>query len=81
VVKFDREYDAEVKLLENFTQKYGSTPNIKGTLRLTSERPFCTSCSDVIEQFKQKFPNIQLDLTNGTETTLKQTLTKPPPHP
>jgi putative deaminase of polymorphic toxin system len=53
-------------LLENFAETYKSTPNIEGALKLTSERPFCTSCSGVIKQFEKMFPKVKLDFVNGT---------------
>ncbi len=62
---YDRLFDSEVKLLEDFAQKYHRTPNIRGTIRLVSERPFCESCSGVVQQFQKMFPNIRLEAISG----------------
>lgn len=63
---YDRLFDSEVKLLENFAETYRFTPNIEGTLKLTSERTFCESCSGVVDQFKKMFPKVKLEYVNGT---------------
>ena len=65
--KNSRLYDSEVKLLEDFALKFHNSPNVKGTLTLTSEQTFCTSCTGIIKQFKEAFPNIQLNLINGVK--------------
>lgn len=45
---------------------YPSTrPDVEGTVNLHTERPPCTSCSDVIEQFEQEFPNVEVNVTYG----------------
>ena len=64
---YDRLLDSEVKLLEDFAQKYHSTPDIEATLKLTSERAFCDSCSGVIQQFKKMFKNVKIELVNGVK--------------
>jgi RHS repeat-associated protein len=64
---YDRILDSEVKVLEDFAEKFHKTPNVKGIITLTSERPFCTSCTGVTKQFEKMFPNIQLNLINGTK--------------
>jgi RHS repeat-associated protein len=64
---YDRLFDSEVKLLEDFAAKFHNTPNVRGTLTLTSERQFCTSCSGVVTQFQKAFPNVQLNVINGVK--------------
>ncbi|HTE13351.1 MAG TPA: deaminase domain-containing protein, partial [Chitinophagaceae bacterium] len=64
-VRHTRAFDSEVKLLEDFAEKFHSTPNVRGTLTLTSERLFCPSCEGVIQQFSKMFPNIRIKLVNG----------------
>lgn len=64
---YDRVFDSEVKLLENFAETYKATPNIEGVLKLTSERQFCSSCTGVIEQFKKMFPKVKLEFINGVK--------------
>ena len=63
--EFDRAFDAEVFVLENFASRLN--PNDSGTLKLVSERLFCDSCSSVIEQFQERFPNINLILVDGSQ--------------
>lgn len=67
IVRYDRLYDSEVKLLEAFAQRFHKTPNIKGKLTLISERTFCPSCESVIEQFQKMFPNVKVNLINGVK--------------
>ncbi|WP_235884172.1 RHS repeat-associated core domain-containing protein [Saccharopolyspora elongata] len=58
--RFDaaRASDAEHKILENMAQNLD--PSASGRIHITSERPVCTSCQGVIEQFRQAFPGIQV---------------------
>lgn len=58
-----RAYDSEYKLLEELAARYAQTPEVIGTIKLFTERPPCASCSFVIEQFRQRFPNITLTVT------------------
>jgi hypothetical protein len=62
---YDRLFDSEVKLLENFAETYKNTPNIEGSLKLTSERAICESCSGVMDQFKKMFPKVKVEVVNG----------------
>lgn len=64
VDEFDRAFDGEVFVLENFARRL--KPTDSGAIRLVSERTFCDSCSDVVTQFRQRFPNIRLILVDGT---------------
>ncbi|MEQ9480925.1 deaminase domain-containing protein [Coleofasciculus sp. F4-SAH-05] len=59
-----RAYDSEYKLLEELASRYAQTPEIQGTVNLVTERPPCVSCSYVIEQFRQRFPNIALNIND-----------------
>lgn len=60
-----RAFDSEVKLLESFAQKFSTNPTISGSLKLVSERPFCESCTGVIEQFNKVFPNVKVEQVSG----------------
>ncbi|MBX3255756.1 MAG: hypothetical protein KF862_16600 [Chitinophagaceae bacterium] len=64
---YDRLFDSEVKLLENIAQQYRLTPNIEGSIKLISERTFCSSCEGVIKQFNKKFPNIKVEEVSGVK--------------
>jgi WXG100 family type VII secretion target len=67
-----RANDSEVKLFTQLARDMGakpgdlangaSYPNVTGTIRLSSELVPCGSCSDVITQFKQLFPNVNIDI-------------------
>lgn len=59
-----RDYDSEYLILEELAYRYCQTPEISGTVYLFTERPPCASCSFVIEQFKQRFPNIKLTVNH-----------------
>jgi len=58
-----RTFDAENKILENLAKQLG--PDSKGVVYLHSELDICVSCSGVISQFQQKFPNITVIITTG----------------
>lgn len=60
---FDRAFDTEVAVFENLATKL--RPGDRGTIRIFSERPFCESCSDVIRQFRDRFPGMDLIPSTG----------------
>jgi hypothetical protein len=66
---YSREFDTEVKILEEIAHKFANQPgtynNIRGQVNLFSERPPCESCQGVIQQFQQMFPNIQVIVNSG----------------
>ncbi|MFW2373133.1 MAG: SpvB/TcaC N-terminal domain-containing protein [Gammaproteobacteria bacterium] len=64
-VSHTREFDSEVKLLEQVAQRLKHSPTQTGVVRLFSERKVCASCEGVIEQFKEMFPNIRVLVTHG----------------
>lgn len=59
--KFPRFNDTEAKILEDIASQI-TDPQIKGKITLFTELPPCDSCSDIIEEFKRMFPNIQVDV-------------------
>lgn len=62
----ERSGDSEVKILSNLAQQLGSNNKASGTVIIFTERPPCASCLNVAEQFKNRYPNIQIDiLDNG----------------
>lgn len=63
-VKFDRFHDTEAKILEDIASQM-KDPNISGTVNLYTELPACQSCTNVIFEFRQKFPNIELNVFSG----------------
>ena len=54
--------DAEAKILEDITSRIKDTPDIKGKINLYTEKACCQSCSNLILEFKRKFPNIELNI-------------------
>ncbi|WP_114195836.1 deaminase domain-containing protein [Edaphovirga cremea] len=52
-----RGFDTESKLLEHFNNY--TDKNVSGTMYLYSERFFCDSCSNVINNFVREFKNIR----------------------
>ena len=60
-----RSVDSEFKILESFAQKLGNNTNAKGVINLYTELPACTSCGGAVLQFRQRYPNIQLNVFWG----------------
>ena len=54
--------DAEAKILEDITSRIKDTPDIKGKINLYTEKACCQSCSNLILEFKNKFPNVELNI-------------------
>jgi hypothetical protein len=63
VGQFYRGYDSETLILEKVGQML--SPDSFGEIRLFTERPACNSCKGVINQFRERFPNINLVVTHG----------------
>ena len=64
VINGDRANDAEVKLLEKLALRLKSEST--GIIKIYSERPFCKSCQNVIDQFRRRFPKVELIVSSGT---------------
>ncbi|MEN1939393.1 deaminase domain-containing protein [Paenibacillus sp. 102] len=68
VDEFPRYNDTEAKILEDIASKI-KDPNIKGEVNLFSELDTCQSCTNIILEFREKYPNIKLNIfTNNTVT-------------
>lgn len=70
-VGHSRKFDSEVKILETLRQKIDAFCKdkgleqedinfIKGYVKITSSFPTCDSCKGVIEQFKKRYPGIEV---------------------
>ncbi|WP_084679924.1 deaminase domain-containing protein [Carnobacterium gallinarum] len=59
--KFQRYNDTEVKILEDIASKIKDT-NLSGKIDLYTELPACQSCTNVILEFRKKYPNIELNI-------------------
>ncbi|SCE64622.1 RHS repeat-associated core domain-containing protein [Micromonospora mirobrigensis] len=58
-----RPFDSETHIFETLAAKL--SPGAKGRIDLYSELKVCPSCEGVIDQFKQKFPGIEIGITWG----------------
>ncbi|ASA57867.1 deaminase domain-containing protein [Vibrio gazogenes] len=57
-----RHADTEFKLLEDIASRLGSDKAAIGKINLFTERQACQSCGDVILDFRNRYPNIQLNI-------------------
>jgi len=55
------------KLSEDLGSKYN--PDIKGKIKIISELEYCKSCTGIIQQFNEMFPNVKLILIDGITKT------------
>ncbi|MCV4289115.1 DUF637 domain-containing protein [Pseudomonas capsici] len=62
-----RDSDTEFKILETIAQKIGENYNASGRINLLSEKLVCPSCTGVIYQFRERYPNIQLNVFTRDE--------------
>jgi filamentous hemagglutinin len=58
----DRVVDSEAKILNNIAVQLGDNTSVTGTINLFTERPPCSSCSNVIDLFKLKYPGIAVNI-------------------
>ncbi|KAF6586077.1 deaminase domain-containing protein [Paenibacillus sp. EKM211P] len=59
--EFPRLNDTEAKILEDIASQI-KDPNVKGQVDLFTELDACQSCTNLIMEFRRKFPNIQLNV-------------------
>ncbi len=62
---YTRQWDTEFKILNDVALRLGNNRNATGSINLFTERLTCTSCTDVIFDFKDRYPNIQLNVFAG----------------
>jgi putative deaminase of polymorphic toxin system len=61
-----RNADAEYKLLEDLASRLGGpSASLTGRVTIFSERMACDSCMSVIQQFQERFPQIEVVIING----------------
>lgn len=58
---FPRYQDTEAKILEDIASQI-KDPNTKGEIDLFSHFDVCQSCTNLIFEFRRKFPNIKLNV-------------------
>jgi len=72
-----RDLDSEYRMLAALAAHLGAKPgdvfknvkfpNIKGEIKIVSERVYCSSCLGVIQEFNTMFPKIKLILVDGAK--------------
>lgn len=55
--------DTEAKLFEAFTDMYKEKPF--KSITMLSERGMCDSCKGVMTQFKEKYPNVNINVVSN----------------
>jgi hypothetical protein len=61
-----RSSDAEYKIFEYLANQVPDT-GATGSITMTTERIMCSSCANVAEQFRQRYPNINVVVKNGNK--------------
>ncbi|GLU33895.1 hemagglutinin repeat-containing protein [Trinickia caryophylli] len=64
-VLLNRSVDSEAKILNNVAAQLGDNTSVSGTINLLTERAPCASCSNVIQQFQSKYPNITINVMDN----------------
>ena len=60
-----RIHDTEYKILSEIDKILNGDINATGKITLFTEKTCCESCSDVIAQFSQKYPNIEIEVIHN----------------
>ena len=72
-VQLLRSVDSEEKILNNVAAQLGDNTAATGTINLLTERAPCVSCSNVIDQFKAKYPNISVNVFDNNGKLISPT--------
>jgi filamentous hemagglutinin len=67
----NRSVDSEAKILNNIATKLGDNSSAKSASNLLTERPPCSSCTNTIDLFKEKYPNIELNVIDNAGKLVK----------
>lgn len=54
-----------IRTMAEVAQKLSVNTNATGKIRLFTERAPCSSCSNVIELFTKKYPNIDIEIIHN----------------
>lgn len=57
-----RNMDTEFKILETLYQRLGPNSQASGRVNLISEKMVCSGCTNIVTQFRERYPNIQLNI-------------------
>ncbi|WP_405859741.1 RHS repeat-associated core domain-containing protein [Streptomyces sp. NBC_00090] len=60
-----RQNETEYKMLTYIANQIGAPSDVRGSLVMHSSRQACTSCTGVLGQFMDQFPNIRITYTSG----------------
>lgn len=66
-----RDYDTEYKILNNIASLLGDNKDATGTINLFTERLTCQSCSDIILEFRRRYPNITVSILTNDGKVVK----------
>lgn len=72
-VQLLRSVDSEAKILNNVAAQLGDNTAATGTINLLTERAPCVSCSNVIDLFKAKYPNITVNVFDNNGKVIPPT--------
>lgn len=68
-----RQVCTEYKILSEIERQIKDIPNISDKIKLFTELKCCDSCSDVIVQFLERHPNIEIEIRTCLQTLAKST--------
>lgn len=60
---FLRDRDSEYKIFEELARQLGDDWNASGVINIFTERNPCRSCSGVMDQFQDRYPNIRIEVS------------------
>ena len=65
VGEYIRDVNTEFKILNDIAKALGDNTSAVGKIKLFTELPPCSSCSNVIAQFTEKYPNIIIEVIHN----------------
>ncbi|MFY0480929.1 deaminase domain-containing protein, partial [Achromobacter marplatensis] len=66
-----RGMDTEYKIFDNIAGQLGNNTSIRGTVNILTEKAACASCLNVAEQFKAKYPNVEVNISDNQGVMLR----------
>ncbi|WP_261378356.1 deaminase domain-containing protein [Paenibacillus agilis] len=64
-IPYSREPDSEYKMFNDLASQLGNNVNAKGYIKLFTEKDTCGSCNNIISKFKEKYPNIIIEIVHN----------------
>ncbi|MNJ75513.1 hypothetical protein D3C77_726210 [compost metagenome] len=62
--------DTEYKILNDLAARLDKLDNpsdIRGTLKMFTEKDTCVSCNNIIQQFHRDYPNIDIEIIHNND--------------